>query len=188
MGKEIFFPEGITCTSMGKDTICVDLYGDNYKILLFVDSMGCTSCRLNLVDWRKLISESDTSFIRKPEYVFIFQPKKNGNQELYTILRSSGFRYPVFIDKDNEFNKNNKFLSNPEFQCFLLDKDNKIVMVGNPSLIKRIWILYKKVITESEAIVLTKGNGGKLTCLLDRITLSTQLFPNKERSTWQRNK
>ena len=45
-GKEIKFPKGIPCTSMGKDTTCVDLYSDNYKILLYVDSLGCTSCRL----------------------------------------------------------------------------------------------------------------------------------------------
>jgi hypothetical protein len=48
MDKEVNFPEGIPCFSMGKDTTCVDLYGDNYKIMLCVDSPGCTGCRLKL--------------------------------------------------------------------------------------------------------------------------------------------
>ena len=47
MGKEVKFPKDLSCTSMGNDTAsCIDLYNDNYKILLYVDSLGCTSCRL----------------------------------------------------------------------------------------------------------------------------------------------
>ena len=55
-GKEIKFPEGLTCTSMGSDTACVDLYSNNYKILIYVDSIGCTSCRLRLSEWKKIIN------------------------------------------------------------------------------------------------------------------------------------
>ena len=69
MGKEIRFPDGLTCTHMGKDTACIDLYSESYKILLYVDSAGCTSCRLNLFDWKSIIKESDTTFIRKPEFL-----------------------------------------------------------------------------------------------------------------------
>ena len=61
-GKEIKFPKGIPCTSMGKDTTCVDLYSNSYKILLYVDSLGCTSCRLKFPEWKKIISESDSAF------------------------------------------------------------------------------------------------------------------------------
>ena len=135
---------------MGRDTTCIDVYSDNYKILLYVDSVGCTSCRLTLADWRRIMNESDSVFVRKPEFVFIFQPKMSDEQELYAILRNKGFRHPVFIDKDNAFNKINKLPSNPAYQSFLLDRDNRVVMVGNPSMIKGIWTLYKKVITERE--------------------------------------
>jgi len=140
-GKEISFPEGLTCTFMGRDTTCVDLYGDNYKVLLYVDSIGCTSCRLNLSDWKRIIDESDSIFITKPEFVFVFQPKKRLEKELHYILRSKGFRHPVFVDKENEFNEINIFPSNPDYQCFLLNKNNKVVMVGNPSHNTEIWAL-----------------------------------------------
>ena len=149
-GKEIKFPKGLSCTSMGRDTTCVDLLSDNYKILLYVDSVGCTSCRLNLYQWKRLINESDSIFTGKPEFVFFFQPKKRDEKELQIIFRNNGFSHPVFIDKENEIMKLNNFPSNREYQCFLLDKENKVILIGNPSIVSGIWILYKRAIIESE--------------------------------------
>ena len=130
--KEVKFPKGIPCTSMGKDTTCVDLYSDNYKILLYVDSLGCTSCRLKLSEWKKIINESDSVFSKPPEFIFFFQPKQKDERELQQIFKSNGFRHPVFIDIENEIDKLNKFPSKPQYQCFLLDNDNKVVIVGDP--------------------------------------------------------
>ena len=181
-GREIHFPEELACTFMGKDTTCIDLHNDNYKILLYVDSIGCTSCRQNLFDWRKIMNESDSAFIRKPDFIFIFQPKKDGEEELYSILKSNGFRHPVFIDKEDQFNRINKFPSNPEHQSFLLDRHNKVVMVGNPSLMKGIWLLYKKVIIESETSVLTMEKGGEFTSLTGTTTLPPRV-PQSRKET-----
>ena len=170
-GKEIRFPKELTCTSMGKDTTCVDLYTDNYKILLYVDSLGCTSCRLNLLDWKKVMQESDSVFIRKPEFVFIFQPKKSDEKALQNIFRVNGFNHPVFIDKENRIDIINQFPSSLDFQCFLLDKDNKVIMIGNPSINTGIWTLYKRIINESETRVLTMGKGGEFISLHENTTL-----------------
>ena len=149
-GKEVRFPEELACTFMGKDTSCVDLYSDSYKILLYVDSTGCTSCRLNLPDWNRIMDESDSIFTNPPEFIFIFQPKKRDESELQHIFRTSGFRYPVFIDKENTINKLNNFPSKPEYQCYLLGKDNKVVIVGNPATNRGVWDLFKRIIRESE--------------------------------------
>ena len=149
-GKEIKFPKGVTCTSMGRDTTCVDLYSDNFKILLYVDSIGCTSCRLRLAEWKKIINEADTIFSKPPEFIFFFQPKQNGEKELYNVLRNNGFSHSVYIDKENEIDKLNNFPSTQIFQCFLLDKNNKVVIVGDPSVNKGIRDLFKRIITESE--------------------------------------
>ena len=164
-GKEIKFPKELSCTSMGKDTTCVDLYSDNFKILLYVDSLGCTSCRLKLFEWKKIMQESDSLFIRKPEFVFIFRPKKRDEIELQSIFRNNGFHHPVFIDNENEIDKINKFPYNPEYQCFLLDKDNKVLMVGDPFINTGIWTLYKRIITESETRIITMEKGGEYTLL-----------------------
>ena len=147
-GKEIKFPQDLYCTSMGLDTTCVDIYSDNYKILFYIDSIGCTSCRLKLFEWKKIIKESDTIFSKPIEFIFFFQPKQKAEEELQQIFKNNAFKYPVFIDRKNEINKLNKFPSKPEYQCFLLDKDNKVIIVGDPSTNKEIWALFKKVIND----------------------------------------
>jgi hypothetical protein len=149
--KEIKFPEGIPCFSMGKDMTCVDLYSDNCKIMLYVDSLGCTSCRLKLSEWKKIMTEADTVFTQKPEFIFFFQPKKKDEKELAFIFRRNGFRHPVFVDKENEIGNLNRFPSNPEYQCFLLDKNNRVIIVGNPTINPGIWTLFKKIIIEKHS-------------------------------------
>jgi hypothetical protein len=34
----------------------------------------------------------------------------------------------------------------PAFQCFLLDKDNKVLAIGNPAYNPKVWELYKQII------------------------------------------
>ena len=158
-GKEIKFPEDFSSTSLGNDSINIDLYSDNFKIVLYVDSLGCTSCRLRISEWKKIIQESDSVFTRKPEFVFIFQPKRRDEKELLSLFKQNGFHHPFFFDRQNEMGKlNRNFPSNPEYQCFLLNNDNKVILVGNPSLVSGIWILYKRVITEREKKSLTTEN------------------------------
>ncbi len=42
------------------------------------------------------------------------------------------FTLPVCIDTEDRFNKLNNFPSDMMFQTFLLNKDNKVVVIGNP--------------------------------------------------------
>jgi hypothetical protein len=106
--------------------------------------LGCTG----LAAWKKLISASDTIFTNKPDFLFFFNPKQNGFHELRQILIVNNFNYPVFVDKENEIMRLNNFPKELEYQCFLLDKDNKVVLVGNPVYNSGIWTLYKKIINE----------------------------------------
>jgi hypothetical protein len=152
-GKEIRFPSDLFCTSLGKDTTCIDLSCENYKIMLYVDSKGCTSCKLNLSGWKKIMQESDSLFIRKPEFIFIFQPKQKDERLLQSFLRQNRFSHPVFIDKNNETYKLNIFPSKRDYQCFLLNKDNRVILIGNPVDVPGIWQLFQKVIIEMKSIV-----------------------------------
>jgi hypothetical protein len=47
-------------------------------------------------------------------------------------LKVDGFDLPVCIDRKDRLNKLNRFPSDITFQTFLLDRDNKIVVIGNP--------------------------------------------------------
>lgn len=145
VGKKIQIPENTMFSVLGKDTICQDLLKKPYKILLYVDSVGCLSCRLKLPDWKKLMKEVDSIAPGKVGFIYIFQPKRE--KELQMLLNQNLFSYPVIIDPTDIINKQNHFPNELLFQCFLLDVNNKVLMVGNPVHNPQIWNLYKAQIT-----------------------------------------
>jgi hypothetical protein len=159
MGKEIRFPDDFRCNVLGKDTVatvCTEQMNAEYKILLYVDSTGCSSCRLKLFQWKQLIAEADSLFEGKLSFLLFFQPK-NKKEMNYLFLRDR-FDYPVFIDMNNGINQLNHFPEKQEYQCFLLNKDNKVLMIGNPALNPKIWELYKQIIpgqTQTDEIPIT---------------------------------
>jgi hypothetical protein len=147
-GKQIQYPVDAQCCILGKDTIsdlCNCLLQKEYKILLYVDSAGCSDCKLKFFEWKRLIAEADTLFPQKLGFVFFFQPKSR--KDMTFLFRKDNFRYPAFIDMNDDLNKLNHFPSQIEYQCFLLDENNKVLMVGNPVLNLNIWDLYKQIIT-----------------------------------------
>jgi hypothetical protein len=153
VGKEIKFPEDIQCNILGKDTtasLCSDLLLREYKILLYVDSTGCSSCRLKLPEWQQLIEKSDSLYPGKVGFLFFFQPKNK--KDILSLFKSYNFYHPAFIDMHNKINQLNHFPQAPEYQCFLLDKNNHVLSIGNPVLNFKVWELYKKQISENTAV------------------------------------
>jgi hypothetical protein len=111
-----------------------------------MDSIGCSACRLRTYNWKKVFEEANLISSDILSFEFYFHPKNE--RELLFVLRGSEFNYPVVhIDRENKLNKLNKFSSNINYQCFLLDKENKVILVGNPFTNPSIWSLYKKIIT-----------------------------------------
>ncbi|MDR1371920.1 MAG: hypothetical protein LBJ17_02165, partial [Dysgonamonadaceae bacterium] len=145
-GKTILFPSDAQCCVAGNDTlpsVCDGLFQKDFKILLYVDSVGCSSCRLKLSDWKQLIEESDTLFQDKLGFLFFFQPKNR--KEMSYIFRMNEFDFPVFIDMNNSLDKKNHFPAAMEHQCFLLNRENEVIAIGNPAANIKIWKLYKKI-------------------------------------------
>lgn len=70
----------------------------------------------------------------------------NDMKEATYMLDRYEFNYPICIDTLDIFNKVNHLLSIPSFQTFLLDKDNKIVAIGNPVYNPKIKELYMNII------------------------------------------
>ncbi|MBK5722165.1 DUF1573 domain-containing protein [Dysgonomonas sp. Marseille-P4677] len=147
IGKEIILPTDIGCTYLGRDTVCPE-NNTPYKVLVYTDSTGCTSCKLQLYKWNTFIQEAESEMARKVSFHFYFQPKDE--KELKFLLRRDNFTQTVYIDNESKLNAINKIPDNISYQCFLLDKDNKVIIVGNPTLNPKIWDLYKQSITGKE--------------------------------------
>ena len=144
-GKEIKFPARSVFTIQGKDTVDFEFKNADYKVVTYIDSVGCTSCKLQLHRWKQLVAEVDSLTDDSVPFLFYFHPKNI--KELRYLTRRDGFTYPVCFDEQDEINRLNQFPSVMDFQTFLLDKDNKVVAMGNPILNPNIKDLYLEVIS-----------------------------------------
>jgi hypothetical protein len=152
IGKTIVFPPDIPCISVMQDTM-LHLRMDNkpYKLLLYVNAKGCESCRIQPNMWVPLIKEADSTLSNVLSFEFYFHSKDERN--LLQILKREKFDQFIYIDKNDELNKLNNFSININYQCFLLDKNNKVILIGNPFNNPHIWRLCKKIISEKRSII-----------------------------------
>lgn len=147
--KEILFPTNSVYTVYGRDTIDFAIH-NNWKILTYVDSVGCTSCKLQLTAWKELMNEFDSLYPDSVQFIFFFHPRDE--KEVYKTMIIDKFNYPVCIDKEDSLNKLNNFPSDIAFQTFFLDKDDRVKVIGNPIHNFKIRELYLKII-KKEPIV-----------------------------------
>ena len=129
-GKEIVFPQDMAFTRFVTEPVDYRIPDAEYKVLVYFDSVGCTSCKLQLPKWQKLIAHVDSATNGNIPFIFVFQSKDD--RELRYILKRDNFDRPVCIDRNNRFDELNQFPQDITFQTFLLDKDNKVKVIGNP--------------------------------------------------------
>lgn len=144
-GKEIVFPQNMAFTRFVTEPVDYRIPDAEYKVLIYVDSTGCTSCKLQLPKWKELIAHVDSATNGNIPFIFVFQSKDD--KELRYILKRDNFARPVCIDRDSRLDKLNKFPQDITFQTFLLDKDNKVKVIGNPVHNLAVRDLYLKQIT-----------------------------------------
>ena len=151
-GKEVLFPEKTVFTIFGQDTVDFSFRNADYKVVSYVDSIGCVSCKLQLDTWKSVMQRIDSVADVRVPFIFVFAPGKL--RDVLYATKSSGFDYPIMLDMKNEFNALNHFPANFNFQTMLLDKDDKVIAIGNPVQSPKILDLYQSIIsgqdTESE--------------------------------------
>ena len=143
-GKEILFPKNAVYTVQGEDTVTFSFKDAEYKVVSYFDSLGCISCKLQLDLWSDFIQTMDSTTQGKVAFALFFHPKDLN--ELKRITRKFQFDYPVCFDENDKFNALNGFSRNPYFQTFLLNKENKVIAMGNPILTPSVKDLYLHIV------------------------------------------
>jgi hypothetical protein len=131
------------------DSLVLDLEGKIVRLIVYVDSVECSSCKVGhmhqydeIIDYQKTVGDQYLP-------LFIFNPPKHINEEFLRHLRLSYFDYPILLDSVGAFARANPQIPTDErLHTFLLDRDGKVVLVGDPSRNPELWELYKKTITE----------------------------------------
>ena len=142
--KEILFPADIVFSHYLEDTLYFDFQQSDYKILFYIDSIGCLECKSKLHRWKSLIANFDTILPVNIPYLFIFDVKNKNSVK--KILYDNNFDYPICLDIDSKFEKLNQIPHDNRLQVFLLNKRNRIIAIGNPVQNESIKNFYMKQI------------------------------------------
>lgn len=142
-GKEVLMPDGLACTILG-DTIDFSLDDADYTIVAYIDSAGCTACRMKLAVWDGIINELKS--LDDADVNFVMVINASDAEEVDYLLKRDNFLHPVCIDPDGRFAELNGLPADMAYHNFLLDSNNEIVLVGNPAINPKIMDLYRKVI------------------------------------------
>ena len=147
-GREILFPDSLYMISdhgtIGKKRVMRE-----YTIINYVDSAGCTPCKLHLSKWKKFIDEIQHVYT---DSISILLVVNDGSFETIDYISMwDKFSYPIYVDISDSLNKLNHFPTDERFQTFLLDKDNKVLAIGNPVHNPKVKELYMKIILGDKA-------------------------------------
>lgn len=149
IGKEIVYPDNLNFTILGVDTLYNEIQSQYlFKVVSYVDSTGCTSCKLQLPRWKAFIAEMDSASRGRSVVSFILH-SNNVSDIIYT-LKYNNYKYPVCIDEKKSFYNVNNLPLNEAFQTFLLDENNRVIAIGNPIHNPKIKDLFLKIIGEEK--------------------------------------
>lgn len=145
-GKTIILPsikQYLPKTSNGDDSILIkDTSVYDFTILSYIDTLGCENCKLQLNGWKNYINKVLSTSRYNVKFAFYFSTRNVG--KIKNILEQQNFFYPVYFDYSDSLNILNKLPKQFRYQTFLLDKDNKVILVGNPIINENINKLYSQ--------------------------------------------
>lgn len=121
------------------------LMNKKYKIFTYIDTLGCASCNFGAMEWNQLIHEVDSL---NYDVAFLFYAHLKDYEEFETYLETNKFKHPIFYDYNGECNIKNNLPNQVIYQTFLLDENNKVLLIGKPKPNTKLWDLYKKIIAQ----------------------------------------
>ncbi len=147
LGKKLILPSSLQTYSPFTNYLAdsAEVFNSEYRIYSKVNA-SCGSCITHINLWNKLITE-----FSKYKVPVILVCNSDDQFELIKYVCETGklksFSYPFFLDNRNEFVKTNKFMAKSKnFETVLTDRNNTILLMGNPMVSKEINALYLKEI------------------------------------------
>lgn len=131
VGDKVAFPQNSVFRDYSADTV-FSVPDSCYKIVCYVDSSGCTACRVKPAAWTRFSERIDEKYGSKVKCLFVFNPSKGLDVNEYFSMRR--FYIPVLTDTFGVFGQINKIKpsANLTTQTMLLSAEDSILLIGNP--------------------------------------------------------
>lgn len=144
-GTEIIIPHDSLLAFNYKDKVQLD--SSEYKYVIYYDSTVCSTCTLKNMYYWEVLRDSVSSLGANVYFVFIFAPRKEERGKFLSDLKNTREEFIAFVDTSGCFIKRNcQIPQNVNAHAFLLDSENKVIMVGNAQNNPAIETLFWKII------------------------------------------
>ena len=140
-GRTIVFPDTYKTISCDKTVNINSLLRKKIKIVSYIDYLSCTQCEITMMaKWTEAIKEIDSEIA----YIIVVQTELK--KELEELIYQNLFCELVMCYSTDTFMTANNLDILARNKTFLLNKENKIVLVGEPFDNEKLTQLYKKTI------------------------------------------
>jgi hypothetical protein len=144
--KTLYFPKARISLINFKHADSVNYGKKHARIVTAIDG-SCSSCIQDLTNWKAFMQKAHqvNPHITLDAYV------SSGSFPFFEEMNEKDIHYyaPLIYDLDNQFAARNKLPEdNKMYKAFLVDGDDKVILVGNPALSKAVSALYLNKIKE----------------------------------------
>lgn len=147
IGKTIVLDKAMLKEIPGKQENINTITDSLCKIIIYIDSTECSACKIsNLNKYNDIYY----SALKTKRYIpiMIFSPSSKKVFEVINLLKYSDFHHSIYIDSHHHFSNNNSIPIDKRLHTFLVNKDNKVILLGDPTNNVALWNLYVKTINE----------------------------------------
>ncbi|WP_300400482.1 hypothetical protein [uncultured Rikenella sp.] len=154
IGKTLLLPSHTRCVQAGVE------WQDNaldkeYKIVTYLDPSSCSECALQILRaWKKLLDDFSSEEAQRVGFLCLANAARMSVSD--SILARLQIPISVYYDLTDHFIQDNELYIDAKYRTFLIDHDNRILLVGEPLGRPKLWELYKSTIARLAA------NGGTL--------------------------
>lgn len=119
------------------------------KLVHYVDSATCSTCYLQKIAIYGLLFSMEAQSNNDFYNVFIINPNIIAKKKLISDFSGKLIPQTIFVDSSNVFMESNPNLpSESMYHTFMLDENNKVILVGNPMLNKQIEDMMLSIVEE----------------------------------------
>ena len=148
MGKRVSVPSSVFLRY--NDVSATYLDSCEYKYVVYLDSTVCSSCTLKNLYYWEVLRDSVATLDKNVALIFIYAPSKGETGRFLNDLKNGHEQLLSYVDTSGYFRRENPFIpDNSNLHAFLLDGNNRIIMVGNAQSNPAVEKLFFHIITDS---------------------------------------
>lgn len=121
---------------------------DEMRIVVLFSESECTKCKMKELS---LIVQKTIENYNQITIIYIVPCQKNIMDNVYALFDDFKIKGTIYLDTCNAFlSANPQIPDNELFHTFVINKEGKVLMVGNPFQNEKMEALFKKVIVNEQ--------------------------------------